>query len=61
MSCGCACPKCGACLDEDVTARCNETVTGTALVVEMKQASSTNTVAVYCGACQVWVECDCPE
>lgn len=62
-SCGCTCPKSNLCLDEDVTACCDDIVTGTALVVEMKQANSTtrNTVAVYCGGCQVWVECDCPE
>jgi hypothetical protein len=63
MSCGCSCPKCNACLDADVPARCNDIVTGTALTVRMKQAGSArrNTVAVYCGACQVWVECDCPN
>jgi hypothetical protein len=63
MSCGCACPKCNACLDDDLQARCKDTVTGTALVVEMKQtkAAKRTTAVVYCGACQVWVECDCPQ
>lgn len=63
MDCGCICPKCKACLDDDVKARCDDVVTGTALVVQMKQNTGArrNTIAVYCGTCQVWVECSCPS